>query len=94
MAGGSDPCVLHPRCSSFGSPTAYRFAFGSPTRLVRFGLVDTTVVSGSVGIDGALPPTEDGDVPSASAVSTAGSAAFFLRPRVGEGLASASPGDA
>jgi len=67
--------------------------FGSPTRLVRLGLVGATTVSGSVGIDGAVPKGEVGSLTSTPPVETAGSVIFFLRPREGEGLASASLGD-
>jgi len=62
-------------------------------RLVRFGLVGATAVSGSAGTDGTLPLGEADSLTSAEAVSTAGSAAFF-RPRAGFGATSASPGDA
>lgn len=35
------------------SPTGYRFGFGSPTRLVRFGLEGFASGSGVVDVDGA-----------------------------------------
>jgi len=84
----------HTLCSVPCSPTGYRLGFGSPTRLVRLGLAGAMTVSGSVGIGGALPKGEVGSLTDVPAVSTGGSAVFFLRPREGEGLASAAPSDA
>lgn len=72
------------------SPTAYRLGLGSPTRLVRFGLAGAATISESVGIDGALPF----DGPCTPAESWAGSAVFFLRPRVGFRATSGAASDA
>lgn len=84
LLSSQEPCCVS--CS----PTGYRFGFGSPTRLVRFGLEGFASVSGSVGVDGALPF----DAPCAPAASTAGSAVFFRRPRAGFGATSGAGSDA
>src|SRR5438105_518197 len=72
-------CLLAPHtlCSVPGSPTAYRLGLGSPTRLIRLGLVSEATVSGSVGVEGTLPKGENGSLAFAPAVSAVGSAVFF-----------------
>jgi hypothetical protein len=86
------PCQYAPHAlrSVSGSPTGYRFGFDSPTRLVRFGLASAATISGSVGVDGALPF----DAPCVPAASWAGSAVFFRRPRAGFGATSGVGSDA
>ena len=80
LFSSQEPCCVS--CS----PTGYRFGFGSPTRLVRFGLAGATTVSGSGGRDGVLPFD--------ASASAAGSAVFFLRPRAGFGATSVVGSDA
>jgi hypothetical protein len=72
------------------SPTGYRFGFGSPTRLLRFGLAGAATVSGSGTVDGALPF----DVASEPVASWADSAVFFRRERAGFGATSVVGSDA
>ena len=68
------------------SPTGYRFGFGSPTRLVRFGLAGVTTVSEEVGVDGTFPFNAFCEL----ATSWASSAVFFRRERAGFGATSAA----